>query len=222
MENAFNVDRIRQQRTERTTAEPETPSSVAYELPKPLRGIVRIRTKICQVGLSQTSRCFSDPSCLASELPQEQLSFLLDKWPQKHQSVARNLPALLELLCGLAQGSAAAYVSELLQAQLAVCRGRARWPMGWPLTHGRITRELCVSLGMTPIPADSQPICTQNGQAPLNMMRLPYRLLRHITEFEDWKNLWRVGVWEWSKRLGLGGTRQSWDMFDRADSHQFM
>jgi hypothetical protein len=32
-------------------------------------------------------------------------------------SHARNLPALLELLCGLGQGPAAEYVAELLQAR---------------------------------------------------------------------------------------------------------
>ena len=38
------------------------------------------------------------------------------RWSAPEPSVARNLPALLELLCGLGQGPAAEYVSELLQA----------------------------------------------------------------------------------------------------------
>ncbi|CAL1159415.1 unnamed protein product [Cladocopium goreaui] len=68
------------------------------------------------------------------DYPKRQGAFLiLHAWLM---AFPRNLPALLELLCGLGQGPAAEYVAELLQA-------------------------------------------------PLNMMRLPYRLLRHITEFEE-------------------------------------
>eukprot|EP00435_Cladocopium_sp_Y103_P072085 s118_g39.t1 len=80
---------------------------------------------------------FDEHACLEfwrSDYPKRQGAFLiLHAWLM---AFPRNLPALLELLCGLAQGAAAEYVSELLQA-------------------------------------------------PLNMMRLPYRLLRHITEFEE-------------------------------------
>ena len=52
-------------------------------------------------------------------------------------SSARNLPALLELLCGLGQGPAAEYVAELLQAR------RGHPPQNWGDFMGNMNERNC-------------------------------------------------------------------------------
>lgn len=103
----------------------------AFRLDGPMAQINVAVSKLASMAFLDANACLE---FWRSDYPKRQGVFLI--LHAYLMTFPRNLSSLLELLAGLANGAAAAYVAELLQA-------------------------------------------------PLNAMQLPYRLLRHITDFEE-------------------------------------